>query len=278
MKQLLPCQAHNGFKALILLCLLQHTAHRANAQEQVLNTNVNDVYNNVNVSRNQSLNNRNVNAPIPTGPNGSGFVPDINVNVPVIDNGLALNTGGPNVRGYTSSLIVQQNVVSQAANKPKTTRPAAVKTVKPKGAVVAQRPKPKPKATVAAPKRTVARPAAPVVAAPAVTEPLQVAVSNPAIGTGNQLAVVDQMMNTDHNTMVQSNVLSDVQAPVINTGSAPAVRSSTAPSGSGSSGKSHRSGRKKHGSFYYNTNKKMMKLFAKTKNRTFDPAKCFVWK
>jgi hypothetical protein len=102
-------------------------------------------------------------------------------------------------------------------------------------------------------------------------------VSNPVLGTGNQFAVAEQVMNNDRN-VVQSNVMSHVSAPVIATVNAPAFRSGSASGGSASSGKSHRSGRKKQGRFYYNTNKKMMKLFAKTKNRKFDPAKCFVWK
>ncbi len=288
MKQLLPSQTHKGFKALILLSMLQLTAYRAGAQEQMLNINVNGVYNNVSVSGNQQSNNRNVNTSVPTGPNGTGSVPAINMNAIVIDNGTGPNTGGPNMRGYTSSPVSNQTLSNQLSNKPKTNRPVAVQAVKPKRVVAAsptvQRPKPKPKTTVAAPRRTVARPAAPVVAAPAIATPAvpeqlqaQLPVSNPVIGTGNQFAVVEQVMNNDHN-IAQSHVMSNVSSPVISTLSAPAVRSSAASGSSASSGKSQRFGRKKHGSFYYNTNKKLMKLFAKTKNRKFDPAKCFVWK
>lgn len=286
MKHLLPNQTYTGSTVLILLCMLQLTAYRAGAQQEQMLNNVNDVYNNVNVTGNQSLNNRNVNTSLPTGPNGSGFVRGITINVPVIDNGPGPNTGGPNVKGYTSSLISNQVLSNQLNNKPKTTRPAAVQTAKPKRTVTAasavQKPKPKPQASTGAPVRRVIRPVAPVVAAPviatpAVAEQVQAPASNPVIGTGNQFAVVEQVMNNDNN-IVQSHVMSNVSAPVINTVSAPAVSSSAASGSSASSGKSHRFGRKKHGSFYYNTNKKLMKLFAKTKNRKFDPAKCFVWK
>jgi hypothetical protein len=192
------------------------------------------------------------------------------------------------MRGYTSSLISNQVLSNQLKNKPKTTRPALVQTAKPKRTVTSaptvQRPKTKPQASTAAPVRRITRPVAPVVAAPVIATPAvaeqvqaQLPVSNPVIGTGNQFAVVEQVMNTDNN-MMQSQVMSNVSAPVINTVSTSAVRSSAASGSSASSGKSHRFGRKKYGSFYYNTNKKLMKLFAKTKNRKFDPAKCFVWK
>lgn len=289
MKHLLPNQTHTGFTALLLLWMLQLTAYRAGAQqEQTFNINVNGVYNNVSVRGNQQSNNRNINTSVPTGPNGTGSVPVINMNAMVIDNGTGRNTGGPNVRGYTSSLVSNQTLSNQLSNKPKTNRPVAVQAATPKRAVAAvptvQRPKPKPKATTIAPRRTIARPVAPVVAAPAIASPVvveqvqtPVPVSNPVIGTGNQLAVVEQVMNHDHN-IVQSNVMSNVSAPVISTVSTSAVRSSAASGSSASSGKSHRFGRKKHGSFYYTTNKRIMKLFAKSKNRKFDPAKCFVWK
>lgn len=285
MKHLLPYQSHYGFTALVLLCMLQLTAYRADAQEQTLNINVNNTYNNINVTGNQSLNNRNVISSVPTGPNGPGGVRAMTINMTVIDNGTGSNTGGgPNVRGYTSSLISNQRLSNQSVNKPKTTRPASVQAAKPKR-VVAATPtiqRPKPNTTTAAPRRRVTRPAAPVVVAPVVAAPLpvqvQAPVSNPVIGTGNESPVVEQMMNDDNN-VAQSNVMSNnVSAPVISTVSAPAMRSSAVSSGSGSSGKSHRSGRKKHGSFYYTANKKMIKLFAKTKGRKFDPAKCFVWK
>ncbi len=282
MKQLRTGQGHNGFT--VLLWMLQFIAYNAAAQqEQTLNINVNDVYNNVNVINNQSLNNRNVNPTFPTGPNGRGSGRMINVNTLLIDNG-SPNTGGPNVRGYTSSLISNQTLSNQLPHKPKTRRPVAVQKATPKRVVSAsgtQRPKPKPKATTTVAKRTVARPVAPVVAAaviatPVATGPVPEPVSNPFSNNGNESVVVAQAMNSDD--IVQPQVIGNVPAPAVSTVSAPAVRSSAASGGSGSSGKSHRFGRKKHGSFYYHTNKKLMKLFAKTKNRKFDPAKCFVWK
>lgn len=279
MKQLLPIQLRSAFTPLILSgMLLTSSIARAQAQQETIN--VSNVYNNVNVTGNRAINVRNINTVVSTGPNGLGNTQTLNVNV--IDNGTGLNIGGPNGRGYTSSLITTQSQSKQVVNKPKPTRPASVQAAKPKNTVAAtsavQRPKPKPAG--AAPRRTVARPAAAVVVAPVaapVPVQVQIPVSNPVVSTGNELVVVEQIMN-DENNMVQSNVMSNVSAPAISTVSAPAVRSSAASSGSGSSGKSHRSGRKKHGSFYYNTNKKMMKLFAKGKNRKFDPAKCFVWK
>lgn len=264
--------------------LLTSLIARAQAQQEIIN--VSNVYNNVNVTGNRAINVRNINTVVSTGPNGLGNTQTISVNI--IDNGTGFNVGGPNVRGYTSSLITNQSESNQLSNKPKTTRPVAVQAAKPKNTLGAasavQRPKPKPKTTSAAPRRTVVRPfrpavAAPIIAAPVIVEQVQTQapVSNPVLGTGNQFAVAEQVMNNDRN-VVQSNVMSNVSAPVIATVNAPAFRSSSASGGSASSGKSHRSGRKKHGSFYYNTNKKMMKLFAKTKNRKFDPAKCFVWK
>lgn len=266
--------------------MLQLMAQTAGAQEQqMINVNEANFRNNANVTGNQSLNVRNITTSIPTGPNGIGANQFININV--IDNGMGPNVGGPNVRGYTSSLIPKQTLTSESTNKPKTTRPVVVQKAKPKPKPVVttssvQRPKPKPKTTIAAPKRPVTRPA-PVVAAPAAAVPVampqvqtQMVLSSPPVQISNPPLIVEQVMNNE--AIVQTNNVSAVQTAVIGTANAPAVRSSAASGGSGSSGKSHRSGRKKHGSFYYNTNKKMMKLFAKTKSKKFDPAKCFVWK
>lgn len=285
MKQLLSTQFCYAFITRILPgMLLTSSVASAQVQQENININVGNVYNNVNVTGNRAVNVRNINTVVSTGPNGLGNTQTISVNI--IDNGTGFNSGGPNVRGYTSSLITNQNPGNQLANKPKPKRPAAAQAAKPNNTVAAtsavQRPKPKP--GNATPRRTVVRSSAPVVAAPAIAAPVvveqmqaQSPVSNPLMANGNQLAVVAQVMNDDVNVQTMTNVQA-VSAPAINLVNAPAVRSSAASGGSGSSGKSHRSGRKKHGSFYYNTNKKMMKLFAKNKNRKFDPAKCFVWK
>ena len=286
MKQLLSTQGRKGFTPLILLGLLL-TFQTGKAQEQNINVNNFNSNVNVNVRINPSPNNtRNINVVIPTqGPNGIGPSPSFNN---IIDNGTEVNIGGPNVRGYVQAVIPKQTLTSQVANKPKTTRPKVVQTARPKPVVASstavQRPKPKPKVTTTsiAPRRVVKRPAVPVTVAPVVAAPaapqVQAPVSNPVIGTGNESVVVQQEMNDDDviaqpDAMpnVMSNSLSNVRANV----SAPA--SSAASGGSGSSGKSHRSGRKKHGSFSYNANKKLQKLFAQNRKGKFDPAKCFVW-
>lgn len=287
MKHLLPIQSRPGSAALIFLCTLQLMTHTTVAQQQ-RNIQLNDIPDNINVIGNQSLNVRNILVAAPTGPNGTGVVRGININVPVMDNGLSSNAGGPNVQAYTSSVIPKQAVINQVANKPKTSRPAVSQAVKPKPKSVVsaspatQRPKPKGHVNTAAPKKRISRPATPVMVVPALAAPVvaaqvQAPVSNPIPTVANPPLAVQQAINTD-NALVQTNIMVNVQASVINTASAPAVRSVAASGSSSSSGKSHRSGRKKHGSFYYQTNKKLLKLFAKTKNRKFDPAKCFVWK
>jgi hypothetical protein len=270
---------------LIFLCALQLMTRTAGAQQQ-RNIQLNDIPDNVNVIGNQSLNVRNIHVAAPTGPNGTGVVRGININVPVMDNGLSSNAGGPNVQAYTSSVIPKQVVINQVTNKPKTGRPAVSQAVKPKPkSVVSASPatqRPKPKVNTAAPKRRISRPATPVTVVPALAAPVvaaqvQAPVTNPIPTVANPPLAVQQAINTD-NALMQTNITVNVQASVINTASAPVVRNVAASGSSSSSGKSHRSGRKKHGSFYYQTNKKLLKLFAKTKNRKFDPAKCFVWK
>lgn len=258
---------------MILLCVLQFITYRADSQEQTLNINVNNTYHNINVAGNQSLNR---NAFFPTGPNGPGGTRGMAINVVVLDKGTGLNIGGgPNVRGYTPSV---QRLSNQSANKPKTARPSVQQVAKPKRQVAATPAVqgPKPETTATSPRQKGTRRAAPAVAVPAPA-PVQVAVSSPVINTANEPLVVQQVMNDDHNTMPENVISDQVSVPATSAGSAPAVRSSAASSGSGSSGR-HRFGRKKHGSFYYSTNKKVRKLFAKTKGRKFDPAKCFVWK
>lgn len=118
---------------------------------------------------------------------------------------------------------------------------------------------------------------APAIAAPVLAEQVQASVSNPLVVAANRFAVVEQVMNNDNN-LVSSQVLSNVSAPALSIANAPAVRSNAVSGSSASSARSHRSGRKKHGSVYYSTSKKMKKLFARTKSQKFDPAKCFVWK
>lgn len=260
MKQLLPA-----------LCALQLFAYTVAAQEQ--NMNVNAILNNE-----QFRNVRNINVSVPTGPNGpNGNVYEVNINVS--GNRLRPNVGGPNVQGFTSSVIPKQTTNRQVVNRPKTT--AADNKPKPSPAVASaatRRPQSRPN-SVAAPqtRRRTVRPAVQAVATPVITAPAvqvqeaaPVAVNIPVVQADNNIPV-QQVMNND---MV---VQTAVTAPAVNAFSMPAMRRTVSSGGSGSSLGVRRSKSKKHGSFGYQANKKLKKLFAHNRKGKFDPAKCFVW-
>lgn len=271
MKQLLPNHSRRGFMPLMLLgaMLISCTAE---AQDQEQNINVNNFHLNANVTGNQSFNTRNVNTSIPSGPNGSGSLRAININV--IDNGTGLNFGGPNVRGYTSSVVPKQTG-SRQTNKAKTSGPVAVQPARPKpaGAAPAVR-RSKPATATTAPVRRATRPAGSSAAAPVIMAQTQaLPADNLPVQVSNPPVAVEQVLNND--AVAPTSNVAPASAPIL---SLPTVRSSAASAGSGSSGRSHRSISKKHRSFSYKANKRMAKLFAKSKNRKFDPAKCFVWK
>lgn len=263
MKQLLPA-----------MCALQLFACTGVAQEQ--NVSVNAILNNE-----QFRNVRNMNVSVPTGPNGpNGNVYEVNINVS--GNRLRPDVGGPNVQGFTSSVIPKQSINRQVVNRPKPT--VANNKAKPKpspgvASAVTRRPQPRPN-SVAVPqtRRRAVRPASqavttPVIAAPAVQiqEPQPVIINVPVIQADNNMPVMQQTMNND------MAVQTAVAAPAVNAISAPAMRRTVSSAGSGSSAGTHRSKSKRHGSFSYQAAKKLKKLFAHNRKGKFDPAKCFVW-
>ena len=223
----------------------------------------------------------NINVSVPTGPNGpNGNVYEVNINVS--DNRLRPNVGGPNVQGFTSSVIPKQSTNRQVVNRPKPT--VANNKAKPKpspgvASAATRRPQPRPN-TVSAPqtRRRTVRPASqavttPVIAAPAVQiqEPQPVIINVPVIQAENNIPVMQQTMSND------MAVQAAVTAPAVNAVGTPAMRRTVSSAGSGSSAGTRRSKSKRHGSFSYQAAKKLKKLFAHNRKGKFDPAKCFVW-
>lgn len=238
----------------------------------------------------------NININVPTGPNGLGninitpVIPArvINVVPPVISN----PPPKPQVTVTTRPVVTQAAVQRKSTTVARSTKPKAVvsnykpKPVVPKTSSVARRPVPviKPASQVTA---SATKPKPVVQRKPAVVTPTQT--ENKPVVAAIQAVVIPEEKNDNaeatplQNTTPINNVITKVPLQEKTT-TAPVVKTlersvSISSGGSGLSKKSvHKSKHKSMKHLRYATNKKIMKLFAKTRKHKIDPARCFVWK